>query len=122
MARERRSDEGRRRRHARIRKVVVGLPGRPRLAIFRSARHIYAQVIDDDRGHCLASAATVEPWFRQITSRGSDVAAARAVGVKLAEKARSAGIETVVFDRNGYKYHGRIKALAEAVRESGIVF
>ncbi len=106
----------RRRIHARIRRKVVGTSGRPRLAVFRSLKHIYAQVIDDAAGRTLASAGSREPGM----GAGGNAQGASAVGTALAERARAAGIETVVFDRGGVKYHGRVKALADAVREGGI--
>lgn len=107
------------RRHARIRKRVVGTPTRPRLTVFRSARYIYAQVIDDTAGRTLASASTLEADLRK---GGATVDAATKVGERVAERAKSAGIDKVIFDRGGYKYHGRTKALAEAAREAGLEF
>jgi large subunit ribosomal protein L18 len=96
--------------------------GRPRLSVFRSSRHIYAQVIDDQAGRTLAAASTLEGELRTQLRTGADRAAAEQVGKLLAERAKSAGVETVVFDRGGYRYHGRIKALAEAARAGGLVF
>ena len=104
-------------RHRRVRKNIRGVSTRPRLAIFRSSNHIYAQVIDDDRGHTLAAATSLE-MKRDDTK--TDVA--KAVGEKIAKSALSAGITKVVFDRGGYKYHGRVKALADAARSKGLSF
>jgi large subunit ribosomal protein L18 len=96
--------------------------GRPRLSVFRSSRHIYAQVIDDQAGCTLAAASTLDGELRAQLRTGADRAAAEQVGKLLAERARSAGVEAVVFDRGGYRYHGRIKALADAARAGGLVF
>lgn len=105
------------RRHRRVRKKVVGTPDRPRLAVFRSNRHIYAQVIDDVAGRTLASASTV------VTAKGDDpVAKAKAVGLELASRAKDAGVTAVAFDRGGFMYHGRVKALADGAREGGLEF
>lgn len=122
MAQERSSDAGRRRRHARIRKVVVGFPERPRLAVFRSARHIYAQIIDDVAGRTLAAASTLSPEFKGRGFKGKKVDAAKLVGELVAEKALAANIQRVIFDRGGFKYHGRVKALAAGAREKGLQF
>jgi len=110
----------RRRRHLRIRKKVSGTGSRPRLCVFRSLQHIYAQVIDDTRGATIAAASTLDAPLRGET--GSKLERARAVGLAIAERTRTAGISTVVFDRGGYLYHGRVKALAEAAREGGLEF
>src|ERR687886_2240427 len=104
--------------HTRIRRRVRGGAGRPRLAIFRSLNHIYAQVIDDERAVTLASASTTEKDLRGAT--GGNVEAAERVGRAIAERALAAGINRVVFDRGGYVYHGRVKALTEAAREAGL--
>jgi large subunit ribosomal protein L18 len=104
--------------HSRIRKKVKGTAERPRLAVFRSLNHIYAQVIDDNSGRTLASASTVERSFTGKT--GGNIEAARAIGKIIAERAREAGISNVVYDRGGYLYHGRVKALIEATREAGL--
>jgi large subunit ribosomal protein L18 len=104
------------RRHFRLRKKVAGSAGRPRLVVNRSTRHMYAQIIDDDRGVTLASASTFK------LSGGDKTAQAREVGKALAERAKAAGIDRVVFDRGGNKYHGRIAALADAAREGGLEF
>ena len=106
--------------HTRIRRRVRGTAERPRLAIFRSLNHIYAQLIDDERAVTIASASSVEKDLHGAT--GGNVEAARRVGQAIAERAREKGIETVVFDRGGYLYHGRVKALAEAAREGGLKF
>lgn len=104
--------------HSRIRKKVSGTSERPRLAIFRSVNHIYAQVIDDTNGKTLASASTVEKDLKGST--GGNIEAAKTVGKAVAERALAAGISNVVYDRGGYVYHGRIKALFEATREAGL--
>jgi large subunit ribosomal protein L18 len=110
--------EVRRAVHRRIRKKVAGTAARPRLAIYRSLNHIYAQVIDDERGRTLASASTTEKDLRGTT--GGNIEAAQRVGRAIAERATAAGITSVVFDRGGYRYHGRVKALADAAREAGL--
>jgi large subunit ribosomal protein L18 len=110
----------RRKRHDRIRLRLEGTPSRPRLAVFRSLKHIYAQVIDDSTGRTLAAASTVETDLRR--SRQTKTEEAKIVGRLVAERARSAGIEHVVFDRAGFRYHGRIKSLADAAREAGLDF
>ncbi|MFL6336333.1 MAG: 50S ribosomal protein L18 [Pyrinomonadaceae bacterium] len=104
--------------HTRIRRRVRGTPERPRLAIFRSLNHIYAQVIDDERAVTIASASTVEKDLRAGT--GGNVEAAQRVGRAIAERALAAGVEQVVFDRGGFRFHGRIKALTDAAREAGL--
>jgi len=109
-------EAARRRRHTRVRGKVSGTTDRPRLAVYRSNASIYVQVIDDDAGHTLAAADS-----RQITD-GDKTAQARAAGRLVAERARAAGVSTVVFDRGGYLYHGRVKALAEGAREGGLNF
>lgn len=106
----------RRRIHARIRRKVAGTSERPRLAVFRSLRHIYAQVIDDSAGRTLVAAGSREDGIEG----GGNARGAAAVGERVAERARAAGIDTVVFDRGGAQYHGRVKALADAVRNGGI--
>lgn len=107
------------RRHRRVRKKVRGLPDRPRLAVFRSNRHMVAQVVDDVSGRTLAAASTLEADLRRTGASGNRDAAA-AVGRLVAERARAAGIERVVFDRGGYLYHGRVAAVADAAREAGL--
>ena len=96
--------------------------GRPRLSVFRSSKHIYAQVIDDARGETLASASSLEKEMRAGSNTGADIDAAKAVGKLLAERAVKKGVKEVVFDRGGYLYHGRVKALADAAREGGLNF
>ena len=113
---------GRAKRHRRIRQVVRGTAARPRLVVFRILKHIYAQVVDDNRGVTLVAAASVAPELRGPASASGNVAAAKAVGELIARKATAAGIATVVFDRGGYKYHGRVKALADAARAAGLAF
>ena len=108
------------RRQVRVRKKVFGAPERPRLVVTRSARHISAQVIDDTQGRTLASASTMEATLRAATGDKSDKA--KQVGGLIAERAKAAGVESVVFDRAGYKYHGRIAALADGAREGGLGF
>ena len=108
------------RRHFRVRKRVTGSTTRPRLVVTRSARHIYAQVVDDTRGHTLVSASTLDVSLRGAD--GTKISAATAVGTLIAERARAAGVEAVVFDRGGRKYHGRIAALADGAREAGLRF
>lgn len=115
-------DAHRQRVHLRVRKKVVGTPERPRLSVYRSLNHIYAQVIDDRTGRTLAAASSLDKEMRKQLKGGGNVAAAKVVGRAIAERARSAGIEQVVFDRGGYKYHGRVQALAEAAREAGLKF
>lgn len=110
------------RRHRRVRKKVLGTPERPRLCVYRSLRHIYAQVIDDLAGRTLASASTLSPELTPSLAATKKTDAAKLVGKRLAEKALAHGIRSVVFDRGGCKYHGRIKALADAAREGGLVF
>jgi large subunit ribosomal protein L18 len=109
----------RRRTRSALRKVSHG---RPRLCVFRSSKHIYAQVIDDQVGRTLAAASTLDEQLRTQLKTGADRAAAEQVGKLIAERAKIAGIEAVVFDRGAYRYHGRIKALAEAARAGGLVF
>ncbi|MDR1914086.1 MAG: 50S ribosomal protein L18 [Clostridiales bacterium] len=112
----------REKRHYRLRHHLSGVPERPRLAVFRSKKHIYAQIIDDTVGLTLASASTMEKSLSSELEKTSNVDAARAIGTAVAKKALDKGIKTVVFDRGGYLYHGKVKALAEAAREAGLVF
>lgn len=112
----------RRVRHIRIRKKVVGTPGRPRLCVFRSLQHIYAQVMDDAKGHTLAAASSLELEGKGTAKGTSKTEVARQVGRLVAERAKAEAINQVVFDRGGYPYHGRIKALADAAREGGLSF
>jgi len=111
---------GRKRRHIRVRKKVSGTADRPRLVVTRSARHMVAQVVDDTAGRTLASASTMEAELR--TGSEDKTAKARKVGQKVAERAKSAGVEAVVFDRGGHRFHGRVAALAEGAREAGLDF
>ncbi|MGK7917622.1 MAG: 50S ribosomal protein L18 [Prochloraceae cyanobacterium] len=110
------------RRHQRLRRKVNGTPERPRLSVFRSHHHIYAQVIDDVAQHTLAAASTLDPELKSQLSSSSTCEASAAVGRLVAQRTRDKGIEKVVFDRGGNLYHGRVKALAEAAREAGLDF
>ncbi len=112
----------RQRRHARVRKHVMGTPERPRLCVFRSLKHIHAQVIDDTRAHTLVSASTLDAEVREQLAGKDKEAQAEVVGQVLAKRASEAGIQSVVFDRGGYKYHGRVKSLADAARKGGLQF
>lgn len=107
--------------HKRIRNKIAGTASRPRLCVFRSLNHMYAQIVDDGQGKTLVSASTRDKGLRE-QGKGGNVNAAKAVGKAIAERARVKGIESVVFDRGGYIYHGRVKALADAARESGLKF
>ena len=115
-------DEHRRRIHLRVRTRVIGTPERPRLCVYRSNGHIYAQVIEDVSGKTLVSASSIDKEMRKDLKGGNNVAAAKVIGKKIAERARAAGIEAVVFDRGVYMYHGRVEALAAAAREAGLKF
>jgi large subunit ribosomal protein L18 len=115
-------NEIRERVHSRIRKTLKGTSERPRLAVFRSTAHIYAQVIDDTKGVTLVAASSTEKADAGKWGAGGNVAAAKAIGKRVAERAKENGISKVVFDRGGYIYHGRVKALAEAAREAGLEF
>ena len=108
--------------HERVRRRVSGTPARPRLCVYRSLGHIYAQVIDDQGGRTLVSASSLDKETRGQTKGGGNIAAAKVVGKVIAERARAAGIQQVVFDRGGYMYHGRVQALANAAREAGLNF
>ncbi len=114
------------RRKRRVRKKVFGTPERPRLSVFRSCKHIYAQIIDDVSGRTLVAASSLTPQIRErlpeIKKEGGKTAVAKAVGELLGQRALEAGIKKVVFDRGGYKYHGRVKALAEGARGAGLEF
>ena len=112
-------NQTRQKRHLRVRNRVAGTAQRPRLNVFRSLAHIYAQVIDDEKGMTLAAASSMDKGFE---GNGGNIAAAKAVGAAIAKKALEKGISEVVFDRGGYIYHGRVKALAEAAREGGLKF
>jgi len=109
-------------RKKRIRQRVFGTPARPRLTVFRSARHIYAQIIDDTRGETLVAASTVEPEIKDRGKFENKIAAAVQIGKLVAERATEKGIKSVVFDRNGYLYHGRVKAVSDGAREIGLDF
>lgn len=115
-------NEARKRRHLRVRKRVQGSVERPRLNVYRSNKHIYAQVIDDVNGATLVSASTLDKELREAVTNGSDVEAARKVGELVAKRALAKGLSSVVFDRGGYLYHGRVQALADAAREAGLEF
>jgi large subunit ribosomal protein L18 len=112
------SDAARKRRHLRVRKRIAGTAERPRLVVTRSSRHIVAQVVDDAKGHTLAYASTMEADLRALG--GDKTAKARQVGERIAERAREAGVEAVVFDRGGNRYHGRVAAVADGAREGGL--
>lgn len=116
------SNVARKRRHRRIRMRISGTTERPRLNVYRSLDHIYAQVIDDTTGHTLAAASTVEKSLQSEVAGLKKAEQAAVVGKAIAERAKAAGIEQVVFDRGGYRYHGRIKALADSAREGGLTF
>jgi len=122
MIPQRSRNQTRQRVHRRIREKMLGTAERPRLNIYRSLNHIYAQVIDDMRGVTLVSASTIEDSKGKPRKTGGNVASARDVGRSLAERAKQKGVQKVVFDRGGYLYHGRIKALADAAREAGLQF
>ena len=114
--------DARLRRRKRIRKKISGTDKRPRLSVFRSLKHIYAQIINDEESITLISACTLSPEIREQIKYGGNIAAAKIVGELIARKALEKGIKTIVFDRGGYIYHGRVKMLAEAARESGLQF
>lgn len=113
---------GRQRRHERIRKKVAGTEQRMRLSVFRSSNHIYAQIIDDSKGRTVVSASSLDSPVKELKQHKGNVRTAKEVGTIVARKAIEQGIKKVVFDRGGYLYHGRVKALAEAARESGLEF
>ena len=119
MDRRTKSKLGRAKRHRRVRKKVFGGPGRPRLSVFRSLKHIYAQVIDDFAGRTLVSASSLSPEMNGV-AKGGSVAGAREIGKLIGRKCAEKEIGKVVFDRGGYKYHGRVKAVAEGAREAGV--
>lgn len=110
------------RRDMRSRAKVFGTPERPRMVVFRSSRHIYVQIIDDLAGVTLASASTMSKGLRDSVKYGGNQNAAKAIGAAIAKQAMEVGIKAVCFDRNGYKYHGRVKALADAARQAGLAF
>lgn len=115
-------EELRRIRHNRVRKTVTGTSERPRLNVYRSSEHIYAQVIDDSQGHTLASASTLDPEVKTHIQDLTKAEAAKVVGQLVAKRAKDAGIQQVVFDRGGYQYHGRVQAVADGAREAGLEF
>jgi len=116
------SRKARLRRHRRVRAKISGTPQRPRLNVFRSLDHIYAQVIDDEAGHTLVSASTVDRELRGVVEEKTKIEAAKLVGELVAKRAQEHGVKDVVFDRGGFRYHGRVKALADAAREAGLKF
>jgi len=116
------SEDARKKRHERIRRRLSGVPERPRMCVFRSDRHISVQIIDDTTGKVLVSASSLSKEFREQGLKGSGVPAAKVVGALIAGKAAAQSIEKVVFDRAGFIYHGRVKALADAAREKGLKF
>jgi large subunit ribosomal protein L18 len=122
VIKKRSRNEMRKIRHERLRRTLSGTADKPRLAVFRSEKHISVQLIDDDAGHTLAAASTVEPAMKASLSSTGNAEAAKAVGKAIAERAISKGIKAVVFDRGGHMFHGRVKALAEAAREAGLEF
>ncbi len=113
---------GRKRRHLRVRKKVFGMDSRPRLCVYRSLRHIYAQIVDDQIGKTIVAASTLSPEIRKKVEKLKKSQAAALVGELIAEKAKSAGVKRAVFDKGGYAYHGRVKNLAEACRKGGLEF
>ena len=113
---------GRKRRHLRVRKKVFGMNSRPRLCVYRSLRHIYAQIVDDQIGKTIVAASTLSPEIRKKVEKLKKSQAAVLVGELIAEKAKSAGVKRAVFDKGGYAYHGRVKNLAEACRKGGLEF
>lgn len=115
-------NKARLKRHLRVRKKIVGTTARPRLNIFRSAKHMYAQIIDDANGVTLVAASTLDGDLKSDIANGGNVESARKVGELIAKRAKEAGIDKVVFDRGGYLYHGRVQALADAAREAGLEF
>ncbi|MBW1918065.1 MAG: 50S ribosomal protein L18 [Deltaproteobacteria bacterium] len=122
MAQRNQKQEARRKRKKRVRKKIFGVESRPRLTVFKTARHIYAQIIDDLRGHTLVAASTLDKELRDKAGGLKGIEKAREVGVRLALKAKQVGIHKVAFDRNGFLYHGRIKGLADSCREQGLEF
>ena len=122
MASKKNTLDPRQRRHRRVRKKVRGTAERPRLAVFRSNHHIYAQLVDDVAGRTLASASTIDPAVKGESGGTGNIEAAKRVGTLVAERAAAAGVSKVVFDRGGFLYHGRVAALADAAREAGLEF
>lgn len=122
MSRKVGTHEARIKRHARLRQRVKGKQERPRLNVFRSLNHIYAQVVDDTTGHTIAASSSLDAEIKAETGGKTKTDVAKGVGLLMAERAKDKGVKEVVFDRGGYKYHGRIKALADAAREAGLLF
>ncbi len=122
MAKQLSKNEIRKRVHLRVRKKIRGTGHYPRLNVFRSLKHIYAQIIDDDKGQTVAAASSLDNEVRSRISSGGAVAGAKMVGEEIAKRAKAQGIEAVMFDRGGYRYHGRVKVLADAAREAGLKF
>ncbi|MCX7779977.1 MAG: 50S ribosomal protein L18 [Negativicutes bacterium] len=122
MLRKQNKNEARKKRHLRVRKTVVGTAERPRLNVFRSLSHIYAQIINDKTGTTLVAASTLDKDIAASVEYGGNIEAAKAVGAAIAKRALEKGITKVVFDRAGYLYHGRVAALAQAAREAGLEF
>ena len=122
MERKIQRDNPRVKRHKRIRRKVAGTSNRPRLCVYRSLKHIYAQLIDDEKGHTLIGVSSLSPELHDVLKYGGNVAAAKEVGKLIAKKALEQNVTQVVFDRGGYKYHGRVAALAQQVRENGVRF
>ena len=119
MIKKEAKNESRLVRHARVRKKISGTPERPRLSVYKSLKGIYAQIIDDVNGTTLVAASTLD---KEVKTKASNIEAAKEVGALVAKRAAKAGIKTIVFDRGGYQYHGKVKALAEAAREGGLEF
>ena len=119
MIKKQAKNESRLVRHARVRKKITGTPERPRLSVYKSLTGIYAQIIDDVNGKTLVAASTLD---KEVKTKASNIEAAKEVGALVAKRATKAGIKTIVFDRGGYQYHGKVKALAEAAREGGLEF
>lgn len=115
-------NDARKKRHSRVRKKVTGTTEKPRLNVFRSLKHIYVQVIDDNTGVTIASASTADKELKSGVKTGSNIEAAKTVGAAIAKRAAEKGVKKVIFDRGGYIYHGRVKALADAAREGGLEF
>ncbi len=121
LSKERKKDK-RLKRRIRIRKKITGTAEKPRLTVYRSLKYIYAQIIDDEKSHTLVAASSLEKELKEGIKSTRDIGAAKAVGELIAKRALERGVKEVVFDRNGYKYHGRVKALADAAREAGLKF
>ena len=122
MERKIQRDNPRVKRHKRIRRKVAGTSSRPRLCVYRSLKHIYAQLIDDEKGHTLIGVSSLSPELHDVLKYGGNIAAAKEVGKLIAKKALEQNVTQVVFDRGGYKYHGRVAALAQQVRENAVQF